>query len=111
MRRKPWPSAFTPPAQPIGTNQNDLNMNFVNAPLDQVLNYLSDAAGFIVVQQTRVSGYVTIKGNHITKDEAVNLLNSELNRNNYAAIRDGRTLTIMNKNDAKTSRIPVMIGQ
>ena len=93
-----------------GTNQNDLNMNFVNAPLDQVLAYLSDAAGFIVVQQTRVSGYVTIRGTHITKDKAVDLLNSELNRNNYAAIRDGRMLTIMNKSDARTSRIPVKIG-
>jgi general secretion pathway protein D len=93
-----------------GTNQNDLNMNFVNAPLDQVLAYLSDTAGFIIVQQARVSGYVTIRGAHITKDKAVDLLNSELNRNNYAAIRDGRMLTIMNKSDARTSRIPVMVG-
>jgi type II secretory pathway component GspD/PulD (secretin) len=103
-------SGFVPPAHPIGTNENDLNMNFNNASLDLVLNYLSDAAGFIVVQQTRVNGYVTIKGNHITKDQAVDLLNSELNRNNYAAIQEGRMLTIMNKNDARTSRIPVLIG-
>ncbi|MGD0745013.1 MAG: secretin N-terminal domain-containing protein [Verrucomicrobiota bacterium] len=104
------PSAFLPPAQPTGTNHNDLNMNFVNAPLDQVLTYLSDAAGFIVVLETRLNGTVTIKGTHLTQDEAINLLNSELNRNNYAAIRDGRTLTIVNKNDAKTSRIPVKTG-
>jgi type II secretory pathway component GspD/PulD (secretin) len=103
-------SAFAPPAHAIGTNQNDLNMNFNNAPLDMVLNYLSDAAGFIVVQQTRVNGYVTIKGNHITKDQAVDLLNSELNRNNYAAIREDNILTIVNKSEAKTSRIPVLIG-
>ena len=103
-------SAFTPPAQAVGTDQNDLNMNFNNAPLDMVLNYLSDAAGFIIVQETHVNGTVTVIGKHLTKDEAVNLLNSELNRNNYAAIRDDRTLTIVNKNDAKTSRIPVKIG-
>jgi general secretion pathway protein D len=94
----------------MGAGQNDLNMTFANAPLDQVLTYLSEAAGFIVVQQARVSGYVTIRGNHITKDQAVNLLNSELNRNNYAAIREDNVLTIMNKNDARTSRIPVLIG-
>ncbi len=104
------PSAFTPPAQAVGTNQNDLNLNFNNAPLDMVLNYLSDAAGFIIVLDTHVSGTVTIVGKHLTQDEAVNLLNAELNRNNYAAIRDGRTLTIVNKNDAKTSRIPVKTG-
>ncbi|HEX7619437.1 MAG TPA: secretin N-terminal domain-containing protein [Verrucomicrobiae bacterium] len=103
-------SSFLPPAQATGRNQNDLNMNFVNAPLEQVLDYLSDSAGFIVVQQTPVSGYVTIKGNHITKNQAVDLLNNELNRNNYAAIRENRTLTIMNKRDAKMSRIPVLIG-
>jgi type II secretory pathway component GspD/PulD (secretin) len=103
-------SAFVPPAQAVGTNSNDLNLNFKDAQLDLVLNYLSDAAGFIIVQDTRVNGAVTIIGKHLTQDEAVNLLNTELNRNNYAAIRDGRTLTIVNKNDAKTSRIPVKIG-
>jgi type II secretory pathway component GspD/PulD (secretin) len=30
-----------------------------------------------------------------------------LNKNGYAAIRDGRTLTILDKNDAKTRNIPV----
>jgi type II secretory pathway component GspD/PulD (secretin) len=103
-------SGFVPPANAIGTNPNDLNLNFNNAPLDMVLNYLSDAANFIIVQQTRVNGTVTIIGKHLTQDEAVNLLNSELNRNNYAAIRDGRTLTIVSKSDAKTSRIPVKSG-
>jgi len=40
----------------------------------------------------------------------VDLLNTELNRNNYAAIRNGRTLTIVDKNDAKTRNIPVKTG-
>jgi len=43
----------------------------------------------------------------VTRDEAVDLLNSVLNKNGYAAIRDGRKLTIMSKNDAKTRNIPV----
>jgi len=33
-----------------------------------------------------------------------------LNKNNYAAIRDGRVLTIVEKNDAKTRNIPVKTG-
>jgi len=103
-------SAFTPPAQPIGTNQNDLNLNFNNASLDLVLNYLSDAAGFVIVLDTRVNGTVTVVGKHLTQDEAVNLLNTQLNKNGYAAIRDGRILTIVDKNDAKTRNIPVKIG-
>jgi len=103
-------SAFTPPAQAIGNNPNDLNLNFVNAPLDMVLNYLSDAAGLMIVLDTRVNGTVSVIGKHVTRDEAVDLLNSELNKNGYAAIRNGRTLTIVDKNDAKTRNIPVMTG-
>ena len=105
-------SPFAPPAQAVGTNNsNALLLNFRNAPLEMVLNYLSDAAGFIIVQDTHVNGTVTISSTHpVTQDEAVNLLNTELNRNNYAAIRDGRTLTIVDKTDAKTRNIPVKTG-
>ena len=58
------PSAFMPPAQAVGTNQNDLHLNFHNAPLDMVLNYLSDAAGFIIVLDTHVNGTVTVVSTH-----------------------------------------------
>jgi len=106
------PSAFVPPAQAIGTNNsNELRLNFRNAPLEMVLNYLSDAAGFIIVLDTHVNGNVTIVSTHpVSQDEAVNLLNTELNRNNYAAIRNGRTLTIVDKSEAKTRNIPVKTG-
>ena len=106
------PSAFVPPAQAVGTNNsNELRLNFHNAPLDMVLNYLSDAAGFIIVQDTHVNGNVTIVSTlPVSQDEAVNLLNTELNRNGYAAIRSGRTLTIVDKSDAKTRNIPVKTG-
>jgi general secretion pathway protein D len=106
------PSAFVPPAQAIGTNNsNELRLNFRNAPLEMVLSYLSDAAGFIIVLDTHVNGNVTIVSAHpVSQDEAVNLLNTELNRNGYAAIRSGRTLTIVDKSDAKTRNIPVKTG-
>jgi type II secretory pathway component GspD/PulD (secretin) len=103
---------FAPPAQPVGTNNADgIVMNFKNAPLEMVLNYLSDAAGFIIVLDTRVNGNVSIINSHpMTRDEAVDLLNSVLNKNGYAVIRSGRTLTIVDKNDAKTRSIPVKSG-
>jgi general secretion pathway protein D len=106
-----YQSNFMPPAGP-GTNSADLNLNFVNTPLDMVLNYLSDAAGFIVVQEASINRNVkiTVNGKHLSRDEAVDLLNSVLNQNGYAAIRDGRTLTIVDKNEAKTREIPVKSG-
>ena len=105
-------SEFVPPANASSTNTDGtLRLNFRNAPLEMVLNYLSDAAGFIIVLDTRVNGSVSVISNHsMTKDEAVDLLNSVLNKNGYAAIRDGRTLTIVDKNDAKNRNIPVKSG-
>jgi general secretion pathway protein D len=98
------------PAVPVANadGTNDLRLNFRGAPLDSVLDYLSDAAGFIIVLDTTVSGHVDLWSDRpVTRDEAVDLLNSVLNKNGYAAIRDGRKLTIMSKNDAKTRNIPV----
>jgi general secretion pathway protein D len=95
-------------APTIGTNYDELSLNFRNAPLELVLNYLSDAAGFIIVMDTPVKGNVSVISSHpMTRDEAVDLLNAVLNKNGYAAIRDGRTLTILDKNEAKTRNIPV----
>lgn len=87
-----------------------LRLNFRNVPLDLVLNYLSEAAGFTIVLDTKVSGKIDAWSNQpLSKDEAVELLNSVLNRNGYAAIRHGRTLTIVNKDEAKTRDIPVIL--
>ena len=102
---------FVPPTGPVSTNVDELRLNFRNAPLEMVLNYLSDAAGFIIVLDTHVNGNVSVISSHpMTRAEAVDLLNSVLNKNGYAAIRDGRTLTIVDKNDAKTRDIPVKSG-
>ncbi len=109
---EPVPSVFLPPEVAAGTNNPDeLRLNFRNAPLEMVLHYLSDAAGFIIVLDTRVNGNVNIISTQpVTRDEAVDLLNAVLNKNGYAAIRSGRTLTIVDKNDAKTRDIPVKSG-
>ena len=99
------------PASRCRPNTNGLRLNFRGAPLDSVLDYLSDAAGFIIVLDTQVHGSVDLWSDQpVTRDEAVDLLNSVLNKNGYAAIRDGRKLTIVDKNDAKTRNIPVKTG-
>src|SRR5471032_61869 len=96
-------------SNPMSTN--GITFNFRNAPLNTVLTYMSDAAGFIIIMNTRVQGTVNVISTHpMSKDEAVDLLNSVLNQNGYAAIRDDRTLTIMTKADAIHSMIPVNVG-
>jgi len=76
-----------------------------------VLNYLSDAAGFIIQLDTSVNGRVDIWSNQpVTRQEAVELLNSVLNRKGYAVVRNGRILKIMNRDDALHSDIPVNVS-
>ena len=100
-----------PPAPPEPTDKAELHLNFRNAPLDLVLNYMSEAAGYIIVLETSVRGTIDVWSNTpVTKTEALGLLNSALNKNNYAAILEGRTLTILSKSDAKTRENPIVVG-
>src|SRR4026208_742061 len=74
---------------------NELRLNFRGAPLEMVLNYFSEAAGFIV----NVKPGATVRGKNVeawsnqplSRDEALNLLDTVLNQNSLAAIRNGRT--------------------
>jgi general secretion pathway protein D len=103
---QPAPAAATQPVNP-----NELRLNFRGAPIETVLNYLSDAAGFIIQLNTPVHGKMDVWSNQpVTKDEAVELLNSVLNHNGYAAVRNERVLTIMSREDALHSDIPVKVS-
>jgi general secretion pathway protein D len=76
-----------------------------------VLNYLSDACGFIINLETEVRGKVDVWSSQpLNQDEALDLLNTVLGRNGYAALRNGRTLTIVSRDDAKKRDIPVISG-
>jgi len=115
------PAALAAPAaQPAATNSapisseygNDgLRVNFHGAPLNLVLDYLSDAAGFIINKQTEVRGTVEIWSKQpVTKDEAVELLSSVLKKNGYAVTRNGRILTIMAMDTVKTADTDIVVN-
>src|SRR5437016_11315 len=115
-QQPPEPSDKKPPVEVPEKSASDLGdkglrLNFRGVPLEMVLNYLSDAAGFIIVLETKVEGKVDVWSNQaLNKDEAVNLLNTILNKNGYAAIRNGRTLTIVSRDEAKKRDIPVKVN-
>jgi type II secretory pathway component GspD/PulD (secretin) len=103
--------AATTPSSDSGTNL--IRMNFRGASLDMVLSYLSEAAGFIINVKpgASVRGKVDVwSSDPVTREEALNLLDTVLNQNNLAAVRNGRTLTIVNRDEAKTQNIPVTQG-
>ncbi len=98
-----------PPLPPL--KEGELRLNFRNAPIGLVLNYLSDAAGFIIEIQTPLQGTVDVYcGQPVTKEEALDILSSALNKNGYAAIRTGRKLKIVSKTEAVRGNIPVRSG-
>jgi type II secretory pathway component GspD/PulD (secretin) len=107
------PATPLPPPEPplVVLGENEMRLNFRNAPLDVVLSHLSEACGFIIELQTPMRGTVDVfSAKPVTKDEAIDLLNSMLNKNGYAAIRNGRKLTIVSKTEAVRRDIPVKTG-
>lgn len=86
-----------------GTNQtagatDPLRLNFRNAPLSLVLDYLSEAAGFTISPNSKVDlkGTVTVWSNRpMNRYEAVALLHKALGEYNYGAtVENGNILNI-----------------
>jgi general secretion pathway protein D len=104
-------AASSESAAPVKPGEKGLRLNFRGVPLEMVLNYLSEAAGFIIVLETDVRGKVDVWSNQpLDQDEAITLLNTVLNKNGYAALRNGRMLTVISRDDAKKRDTRVVSG-
>jgi type II secretory pathway component GspD/PulD (secretin) len=106
------PAHVAPPAASIPARApGELKFNFRGAQLETVLNYMSEAAGFIIVMDTPVRGTVDMySAQPVTKDEAVQLLQIALSKNGYSAVTQGRTLVISSKDDARKKNLPIRTG-
>lgn len=81
----------------VANGDKGLRLNFRNAPLSLVLDYLSDAAGFTISANSKVDlkGTVTVWSNQtVDREEAVRLLHQSLSEHNYAATVEGNVLNI-----------------
>ncbi|MFA9476726.1 type II secretion system secretin GspD [Phycisphaerales bacterium AB-hyl4] len=88
-----------------------LTLNFRDAPLDAVLDYLSEEAGLVVVRSVDVEGRVTlISRQPLSLEDTIDVLNSVLAEQGYAAIHTGRSLRIVRRNDARRHDVPVHAG-
>ncbi|MCX5684560.1 MAG: hypothetical protein NT049_12850 [Planctomycetota bacterium] len=86
-------------------------LNFKDASLRSVLEYLSEAAGLIVVQEATVEGRITVMSlKPVSIDEAVSMLNTVLKEKGYTAVRVARTLRIVALDQAKKTALPVRSG-
>ena len=114
------PAASVPPPPPATSTAatasapatpGSIRLNFQNAPLNDVLNYLSAAAGFIITQDVPVTGTVNVVSQQsMNAEEAVDLLNTILAAKGYVALRNGRILKIVSSQGAQTLDLPVITG-
>jgi general secretion pathway protein D len=76
-----------------------------------VLEHLSKSAGFVIIKDAPVQGTVDVVSHQpLSPDEAVELLNTILARQDLAAVRSERTLRIMSRTAALTADLPVERG-
>ena len=98
---RPWPA-------PSG---DGILLNFKNVSVHTVLEYLSAAAGLVVVVAKEVEGRISIISRQpISTDEAVALLDTVLKEKGFAAIRTGRVLKIVPLAQAAKENLPVRSG-
>jgi general secretion pathway protein D len=108
----------TPGASPAAAGERagrdqpaTLRFNFRGAPLETVLNYLSEAAGYIIVLDTPVRGTIDMwSAQPVSRTEAIQLLNLALNKNGYTATVKGRNLIVSSKEEARKRNIPIRTG-
>ena len=88
-----------------------LEFTFRDAPIETVLDYLSEEAGLIIVLETDLSGNIDAWcSDPITVDDAVDFLDSLLADRGIAAFRNGRILKIIDQDNANHYALPVKIG-
>lgn len=86
-------------------------LNFKNAPLESVLDYLSKNEGFVILYDDKVENPINISDNYPTdQNEIITILNSALSKQGYVVIRNGRKLKIVTRSNAIFENLPIMIG-
>ncbi len=95
----------------IAVADTKILLNFKDASLETILEYLSEVAGLVVVADESLTDRLTvISRQSLNIDEAVSLINTILKEKGYAAVRMGRTLKIVTLDEAKKMNIPVRSG-
>lgn len=106
------PTAETtpPPVTPPLPNGRFL-LEFRGARLGQVLDYLSQQAGFVIANPVELANPLTLVAKQpVTPQEAIDALNTVLIAQNYAVILREKTLHVVPLGTARQHNLPVFIG-
>src|SRR5579872_1095087 len=91
-----------------------LRLNFHNAPLQLVLDYIGNALGLLieVKPNVAVNDKVDARSDQpLNNDEALNLLEEVLQKQGCTLVQNGHGLAIMRIEDAKRSYIPIRLAR
>jgi len=92
------------------TARPELRLEFRQAPLRNVLQYLRDAAGVVINAQPNVPLHREVdlwREEPVDSQEAISLLRRSLGKQDCTLLQRGRVLKIIKRNDLKKSRIPL----
>ncbi len=89
----------------------EIILNFRDASIGDILDYLSEKTGLVIVSDTYIDGNITvISKKPLSLDESIALINTILKEKGLAAIRTERTLKLVDIIRAKQMNIPVYHG-
>eukprot|EP00752_Nemacystus_decipiens_P014029 g12465.t1 len=95
----------------VSTLTEGLVMNFDQATLKTVLDYLAKESSLVIINEADLQGRVTIFNRQpMSLDDAIDVLNTVLFEEKLTAVRRGKVLKIVSLEDAKRQSIPVLYG-
>jgi len=103
-------SANEQSAEAHASFRQELKLEFRQAPLRNVLKYLSDAAGVVINAQPNVPLHREVdlwRDEPVDSQEAISMLRRSLGKQDCTLLQRGRFLKIIKRNDLKKSRIPL----
>lgn len=88
-----------------------VTLNFQNVLVSEVLDYLSETAGMVIIAESYPEGRINlISKQPLIIDEVIAMINTVLKEKGYAAIRTERNLKIVRLSEAVYLNIPVTSG-
>ncbi len=111
---QPSSAGGSEPVEVVQTNGDmKVKLNFQDAPLQSVLEYLSETAGLTVVSdEPIIDGRMTVISRQpIPLTEALSLINSILKEKNLTTVFNGKVLKVVALEKAKQQSVPVLSGR
>ncbi len=101
------------PIEVVKNGELKLKLNFQDAPVQTVLEYLSETAGLTIVSDEPIasSRMTVISRQPVTLKDAVGLINSMLKEKGLTTILTGKILKVVTLAKAKQENIPVLTGR